>query len=49
MNILTLPPKPAPAAPSAPRPTLSGIACLGAIARFHGLEISDTYLIQVIP
>ncbi len=31
----------------APRPGLSGLACLAAIARFHGLDLSDQYLFQV--
>ena len=44
MNIATPPPKPV-AVP--PRPTVSGIACLGAVARFHGLEFSDSHLVQV--
>ena len=44
MNIATPPPKPV-AVP--PRRTISGIACLGAVARFHGLEFSDSHLVQV--
>ena len=44
MNIATPPPKPV-AVP--PRPTISGIACLGAVARFHGLEFSDSHLVQI--
>ena len=47
MNIATPPAKAVPPPPPPPRATVSGIACLGAIARFHGLEFSDTYLIQV--
>ena len=31
----------------APRPGLSGLACLAAIARFHGLDVSEPYLLQV--
>ncbi|HEY4920631.1 MAG TPA: peptidase domain-containing ABC transporter [Xanthobacteraceae bacterium] len=31
----------------APRPGLSGLACLAAIARFHGLDLSEPYLLQV--
>jgi ATP-binding cassette subfamily B protein len=42
MNIVT--PKLTSAAPP---PRLSGLACLGAIARFHGLEFSDAYLLQI--
>ena len=31
----------------APRAGLSGLACLAAIARFHGLDLSEPYLLQV--
>ncbi|HLH90082.1 MAG TPA: peptidase domain-containing ABC transporter [Xanthobacteraceae bacterium] len=31
----------------ASRPGLSGLACLAAIARFHGLDVSEPYLLQV--
>ena len=31
----------------APRPGLSGLACLAAIARFHGLDLSEPSLLQV--
>jgi len=44
MNIATPPPRPVSVPP---RPALSGIACLGAIARFHGLEVADAHLVQV--
>jgi len=32
---------------TAQQPTLSGLACLAAIARFHGLELSEPHLLQV--
>jgi subfamily B ATP-binding cassette protein HlyB/CyaB len=32
---------------SPPQPKLSGLASLAAIARFHGLELSEPYLLQV--
>jgi ATP-binding cassette subfamily B protein len=30
-----------------PRPDLSGLACLAAIARFRGLDLSEAYLLQI--
>ena len=32
---------------AAPFPGFSGVACLAAIARFHGLELSEPYLLQL--
>jgi ATP-binding cassette subfamily B protein len=32
---------------ASPRPRLVGLTCLSAIARFHGLDLSDQYLLQV--
>ena len=32
---------------AAPFPGYSGLACLAAIARFHGLDVSEPYLLQV--
>src|SRR3979411_2620848 len=32
---------------AAPFPGFSGVACLAAIARFHGLDLSEPYLLQV--
>jgi hypothetical protein len=32
---------------AAPFPGFSGLACLAAIARFHGLELSEPYLLQL--
>src|ERR1700687_3102076 len=32
---------------AAPSPGFSGLACLAAIARFHGLDLSEPHLLQV--
>src|ERR1700730_10737826 len=32
---------------AAPFPGFSGVACLAAIARFHGLEVSEPYLLPL--
>src|SRR5260370_42160620 len=32
---------------AAPFPGFSGVACLAAIARFHGLDLSEPYRLQV--